>query len=91
MIFSKNLRFRLCFSCNIIEGNYKLRTQDHAQSTYFKRRNPKHSEITFSELKNMSAEFLYNKVRMLSDPYPNAYIKTADGKKLIIKELKILE
>lgn len=76
-------------TCNIIEGNYTLTPQDHSQSTYFKRRSPKDSEITIEELENKSSEYLYNKIRMLADPYPNAYIKTVDGKKLIIKEVLI--
>ena len=76
-------------TCNIIEGNYTLIPQDDSQSTYYKRRSPKDSEITQYELQNSSAEYLNNKIRMLNDPYPNAYIKTADGKKLFIIESKL--
>lgn len=90
-IFQRISELGFAATCNIIEGNYNLYAQDHSQSTYFKRRKPKDSEITIFELENMPAEYLYNKVRMLADPYPNAYIKTSDGKKLIIKEVKILE
>jgi len=78
-------------TCNIIDGNYTLTPQDNSQSTYFKRRRPKDSEITIEELEKKTSEYLYNKVRMLADPYPNAYIKTIDGKKLIIKEVIISE
>ena len=76
-------------TCNIINGNYVLTKQDDSKSTYFKRRSPKDSEITIDELKNKTAKYLYNKVRMLADPYPNAYIKTIDGKKLILKNVSI--
>jgi methionyl-tRNA formyltransferase len=76
-------------TCNVIEGNYKLIKQDDSESTYYKRRSPKGSEITIDELKSKTAEYLYNKVRMLADPYPSAYIKTVDGKKLLIKKVKI--
>ena len=76
-------------TCNIIEGNYTLTPQDHSQSTYFKRRTPKDSEITIKELESKTSEYLYNKVRMLADPYPNAYIKTIDGRKLIIKSVEV--
>jgi methionyl-tRNA formyltransferase len=76
-------------TCNIIEGNYTLTPQDDSKSTYYKRRSPEDSEITQHELKNTSAEYLNNKIRMLNDPYPNAYIKTADGKKLFIIESKL--
>ena len=65
--------------------------QDHTAATYYKRRTPKESEITVEEMLNKSAEFLYNKIRMLEDPYPNAYIRTSDGKKLLIKMAEIEE
>jgi len=76
-------------TCNIINGNYKLKPQNHSESTYFIRRQPKESEITLLELQNKSSEYLYNKIRMLSDPYPNSYIRTSDGKKLIIKDAEV--
>jgi hypothetical protein len=41
------------------------------------------------ELESKTSEYLYNKVRMLADPYPNAYIKTVDGRKLIIKSVEV--
>ena len=39
----------------------------------------------------MPAEYLYNKIRMLANPYPNAFIRTADGKKLMITSAHIQE
>ena len=51
----------------------------------YKRIKPEQSEITLKELKEKKADFLFNKIRMLEDPYPNAYIKTKDGKKIKIK------
>lgn len=44
------------------------------------RRTPKMSEITIEELQNHSCKQLYDKIRCLTDPYPNAFIKTKDGK-----------
>jgi len=88
-IFQRISNLGFAATCNIIDGNYTLIAQDHSQSTYFKRRTPRESEITIEELQKESAEYLYNKVRMLADPYPNAFITTSDGKKLIIKEVKI--
>jgi len=58
--------------------------QDDSAATYCKRRTPSESEITLDELASQPAEYLNNKIRMLADPYPNAYILTADGKKLVI-------
>ena len=49
---------------------------------------PRESEITLAELKNESLKYIYNKIRMLDDPYPNAYIKLKD-KKLFIKKFLI--
>ena len=60
--------------------------QDHKTATYYETRKPCQSEITIDELKTQSAKYLYNKIRMLQDPYPNAYIVGKDGKKLYIKE-----
>jgi methionyl-tRNA formyltransferase len=76
-------------ACKVIDGNYILKKQDHKKATYVKRRNPSESEITIEEIKSKSAEYLYNKIRMLNDPYPNAYIKTKDNKKLFLIKSKI--
>lgn len=65
------------------KGLYRTE-QDHSLATYCKRRVPSDSEITVEELGTQPAQYLYNKIRMLNDPYPNAYIITADGKKLFI-------
>ena len=62
--------------------------QNHRQASFYKRRKPEQSEITLSEIKNKSAEYIYNKIRMLDDPYPNAFIKLR-GKKLFIKKYMI--
>ena len=65
--------------------------QDNSLATYYKRRTPDQSEITKYEINNSTAEYLYNKIRMLEDPYPNAFIRTSDGKKLIIKTAELIE
>ena len=57
--------------------------------TFYKRRNKEDSEITLKELKESSAEYLHNKIRMLNDPYPNAYIKCSDGKRLYITKSSV--
>ena len=67
----------------------KIRKQDSKKVTFFKRRNPDQSEITLKEIKNKSPDYIYNKIRMLDDPYPNAYIKLKNGKKLYIKKFDI--
>ena len=67
----------------------KSKKQNHLKATYYKRREPKESEITLKEMKNSKPNYLYNKIRMLADPYPNAFIKIKN-KKLIIKDFKIV-
>lgn len=71
-------------TCNLLENGFQRLSQDKSVATYCKRRTPSESEITAEELASQPAEYLYNKIRMLADPYPNAYIVTADGKKLMI-------
>ena len=62
--------------------------QNHSKATYYKRRKPEESEITLKELKQSNLVYIYNKLRMLADPYPNPFIKIKK-KKLIIKSFKI--
>ena len=76
---------------SIIKGNFKIQKQKGVP-TYYKRRKPEESELNL----NKSKEYVYNFIRMLSDPYPNAFIKI--GKHKIVfksvayegKELKIV-
>ena len=68
----------------IITKGYLLREQNHKEATNCTRRKPSDSEITINEIKNYTAEHLHNKIRMLTDPYPNAYIKCKDGSKLYL-------
>jgi len=63
--------------------------QNQKDATYCKRRKPEESELTLEELKSKPAKYIYNKIRMLTDPYPNAFIKTVDGKKILIKSVEI--
>jgi len=73
----------------ILEENPTPTVQNNSDATYYKRRTISQSEITIDEIINKDASYLYNKIRMLSDPYPNAYIKSKDGKKILIKLAEI--
>ena len=53
----------------IIQGKYSLKKQS-GKPSYFKRRKPDQSEL--KDLNN-SKKYLYDFIRMLSDPYPNAF------------------
>ena len=67
----------------------KQKKQKHSNAKYYKRRKPHESEITLKELKESSPLYIYNKLRMLADPYPNPFIKIKN-KKLVIKNYKII-
>ncbi len=67
-------------------GELKLQEQDESKASLFKRRKENQSELTLNELQNLTALDLYNKIRALDDPYPNAFIKCCDGEKLFIKK-----
>ncbi len=77
----------------IIADHPKLKSwkQDDSRATFYKRRKPEQSELKLEEIKNMTGEQLYNFVRALEDPYPNAFIRCADGKKLLIKRTELEE
>jgi len=63
--------------------------QDKKEATYFKRRTPDMSEIKVEDLLNCSAKQIYNKIRALQDPYPNAYIVCGDGSKLYLQYAEV--
>jgi len=70
---------------SILENKFKLIPQNEDTKIY-KRRKPEQSEITIDEILNKPANYLYNKIRCLQNPYPNAYIVCSDGKKLFLTE-----
>jgi methionyl-tRNA formyltransferase len=88
-IFKQIENAGVVLTLKIITGGLHPEPQNHSNATYFKRRGAADSEITLEELSGSSAEFLFNKIRMLAAPYPNAYIKTIDGKKLIILDSRV--
>lgn len=90
-IFSRITHIGIILSSKLLCENIKPIPQDETLATYFKRRKPSESEITIEELNNKPAMYLYNKIRMLADPYPNAFIRTVDGKKIYIKQVQISE
>ena len=90
-IFKQISKQGLLLTLQILDQGMKPVMQNEKLATYFKRRKSNESEITLEELKEKSAVYLVNKIRMLADPYPNAFIRTSDGYKLIIKLEKITE
>mgnify|MGYP001217814834 CR=1 FL=1 len=85
-IFSRITEIGLILTLDLISNGLSPIDQNHKEATFCKRRSPKESEITMKEINECTALHLYNKIRMLQSPYPNAYIKTKDGKRLMIKD-----
>ena len=88
-IFKRITKVGIELTEDIIKNGMNPTAQNEESASYCKRRTPSQSEITLSELKNKDSTYLYNKIRMLQDPYPNAYIKTVDGKRLILTKAEI--
>jgi len=88
-IFSRMTTLGFAGTCDFLKNGYNLKPQDHSAATLFKRRKPADSEITLDEIQNQTREYLCNKIRMLTPPYPNAFIKDKEGKRLYITSAHI--
>lgn len=88
-IFNRIQNIGTDLTIDIIQGKYRIYNQNLKNSVIFKRRSAKDSEITLKEIKTKNGQYLLDKIQMLEDPYPNAYIKTKDNKKLLIKVAKL--
>ena len=84
-IFDEIISIGFMLTKDIFENGFERIKQDNSKATYYKRRTPEMSEITLEDLSDLDSNYLYNKIRMLQDPYPNAFIKLDDGRKLKIK------
>lgn len=73
----------------ISKQNISYKDQEHNKSTVCKRRTPVMSEIKHEDFQLYTATELYNKIRCLQDPYPNAYIKCKDDTILYVTKAKI--
>ncbi|MDP3376832.1 MAG: hypothetical protein Q8S53_00575, partial [Brevundimonas sp.] len=62
--------------------------QDLGQGLYRKRRRPEDSRISHEDLLLPNIVALYNKIRCLTDPYPNAYIEDEFGNKLYFEKIR---
>ncbi len=74
----------LLYSLNNIK-NIKFIKQDKTKIEIYEKRSPEDGEIDLS----MPSEDLYNFIRAQSYPYPGAFIRTVDGKKLVIERARI--
>jgi len=67
----------------MLSGKFTI-TKQTGKSSTFKRRKPKESEISL----NHSKKYLYDFIRMLEDPYPNAFLNFG-SRKIIFKHAKL--
>lgn len=70
--------------------NIECQLQDVSTGSYFKRRTANQSRLKIEDFEKMSLKEIYNFIRCLTDPYPNAYIEDEDGNKLIINGVKYI-
>ena len=78
-IFSRIVELGVSGTLQILRGTVFGIPQSSDVVETFKRLSPDNSEITLDELTTKPADYLYNKIRMLNDPYPNAFIRCCDG------------
>ena len=93
-IFSKIINVSYPVICSIIKDysvNKLLKgtPQNHNNATSLKRRTKKMSEISISDFENYTATELYDKIRSLQDPYPNAFVRCKDDTILYITKAKV--
>jgi methionyl-tRNA formyltransferase len=65
----------------------KASEQNIQNGTYYKRRKPEESKLSKEDFANKSLNELYNFIRSLTDPYPNAYLEDELGNKLVFKNV----
>ena len=86
-IFSRITSLGILGISNLLNNKIKEQVQNEKEATFFKRRIPKESEILVEDFKKNSAKAIYNKIRSLQDPYPNAFVVCRDGKKIFFKKI----
>ena len=64
--------------------------QDISKGSYSKRRKPEQSLLTKNDFNRMSLKEIYNFIRCLTDPYPNAYMQDQDGNKLVFTSINYI-
>lgn len=82
-IFSRMIENDYFMINRIIQGKFKRRRQS-GKSSKFKRRGPEESEL---KTLDYSEKYLYDFIRMLADPYPNAFVKFGK-KKIVFKDVE---
>ena len=76
---------------HVLDCNFEVGQQDETIAMSFKRRTKDMSEIQIDDFQNYTAKDLYNKIRALQNPYPNAFIRCKDNTKLFITHTNLGE
>lgn len=64
--------------------------QNISHGSYYARRKPADSKLGYSDFDKRSLKSLYNFIRALTDPYPNAYLEDDEGNRLVFKEVEYI-
>ena len=67
---------------NLIPLNINLKT------SFYRRRKREESKLTIKEIEKKGLIYIYNKIRSLTNPYPNAYLEDKKGNKLYFEKVK---
>ncbi len=87
-IFERITKLNEEMICAIIDGKY-IRTSQSGDGSYYRRRKPSESVLSVSDMTH-PLEHLYNFIRMLEDPYPNARLQIGN-KEVIFKSAEMDE
>ncbi|UXE66799.1 MAG: hypothetical protein KA713_20570 [Chryseotalea sp. WA131a] len=74
-----------------IYPNIRPLPQKISEGSYFVRRKPEESKMKIEDFSTKSLEEIYDFIRSLTDPYPNAYIEDELGNRLIFKKVKYVQ
>lgn len=88
-IFQRITNAGIELTIDILNNGFKGQSQNDNISSTYKRRTPEMSEITIDDFIHKDSIYLYNFIRMLEDPYPNAFYRCKDGKKLYFKLVEV--
>ncbi len=69
---------------DFISGNAHTSPQDESLATTCKRRSLEDSELTIGKISMMTSRQIYDFIRALQPPYPQAFFRGVDGKKMLL-------
>jgi len=70
--------------------NISPKAQDLSKGSYYARRKAGESCLRWENFRDMPLENIYNIIRSLTDPYPNAYLEDSVGNRLYFVEVRFV-